>query len=130
MNINLDRLLDNDKLYPEQERYVRKLLSYRIERVSNGELILYFRKRRSLNKKRCQLNAYADKDIKVNAYKHVMYYLITFELGKVPDKLFRAKCYEKISKTGNRFENNEPINMKSQDLFKLLLQKMEIVIYE
>lgn len=111
--INLNQLLDEDCLTPEQERSVRKAIHYYIKN-DGDELVLYFNRPNS----QVQQIYYLRENINL-AYKQVMYYLISFH--KFKGNLQLSKEVKSLQESnGINYMHHMPINMKCQDLYDLL----------
>lgn len=112
--INLDNLLDNDQLSPEQQRFVRKAVKYYIKKETHGEYAIYFKIPQSKVTQVYYFNGNPEL-----AYKQIMYYLISFykfngsiDLSTEVKQLFTSE--------GENYMNYLPITAKSQYLYNLL----------
>lgn len=125
--MNLDILLDNDRLSADQERSVRLLLDYEIKREKNV-LVLSYKRKRDKVKFRHHFNLNDKKENQsVTAYKHVMYYLITRIYQKSTDDVLLQEIKLIINEYTANFQWHGFIKTDSQVLFNVMKR---VMVYE
>lgn len=126
--MDLNQLLDNDYLTPQQERYIRSLLvSYRLER--KGSYVVVFFK---INQSREKSPAYKHKSflsMRNDIYKNIMYEIILLRARTVKTKneidqlisIMKSSdannYFTKMAVYTTKFSTKFPTTYKAKDLY-------------
>lgn len=118
--INLENLLDEDKLSSRQERTIRRLVTYKL-RYEDGKLILGYQLKDSPYQDGYVINEYS----LVNIYKHLMFGLIKLKFQKhimadTPlNKMINSHNQVKdiVEKDSGNHISQNPIQTKAQVLY-------------
>lgn len=122
MRLNLNKLLDQDHLTPQQMREIRSMLDFNIT-GKNKDFTIDYKLKGYRNQKSYAVNL-RDPNYKTNAYKHILYYIINLgeNLAILVDTPL-AKEVRAISRLeSSNFQFMEPMTTKSQDLYKLFMR--------
>lgn len=118
--INLDVLLNEDELNPEQQKFVKGIVQYRIKHYCP-----YYRYSDEAKEQLYKLNR---KDIygsKVNSYKHVMFHLILTMAKEYKDKTNIYWNLSELRRSKDEFFNVENISLHSQIIYNALIKIRE-----
>lgn len=119
---NLDKLLDNDVLSPEQEREIRRLVSYELY-IGDDDLLYmsYYFKHNPLG---THIYSFYEHQLargnQVNkdaVYKHIMFHLIIN--GEDDSRKLKKEIYKLFLKEDIYFNTLRPLKSKSQDLYNM-----------
>lgn len=116
--LNLDLLLDNEHLTPQQERAIRRLIDYNLKYVDN-QLVVRYQFKGSSMKEWYTVN-YSSK---LNIYKHMMYGLLSVRFRKhvvASSEIGNPEILDIVNREDWNYFIQNPIKTEAQKLYSLV----------